>query len=379
MHCIVIGAGIIGTCTALRLAQSGAQVTLLETSLPGDGTTSTTFAWVNASGKRPREYFELNVAGIQAHRRFLAEWTSTPWLVPTGSLRWETAPESQERLIKGVEELRDWGYSATLLSPGQVTRDLEPDLLIDPAVEAVAFYPDESHIYPRQFLTNLLRAGQALGVELHTHTRVVDFDIRSNRVQGVILESGTKLQADIVVCCCGRWTSEVVQLAGVNLPLISPDPPASPAVGLLIVTSGVCADIRRVVHTPDIGMRPDGSNRLLLNAEDLDRASTLHTPLFPPSQAAEEVLERAGQYVQHMASARIEFIIRGIRPIPQDGFPAVGWAKNLEGLYMIVTHSGVTLGPALAEMATREIYGTPEKLLAPFRPERFWIAQEGTA
>src|SRR5262249_45340581 len=143
--------------------------------------TGTTFAWVNASSKRPREYFELNVAGMRAHRRLSAEWTNASWIVSTGSLKWETTHKGQERLIKDVEELSEWGYSATLLSPRQVLRDLEPDLLIDPAVEAVAFYPDESHIYPKQLLACLLRTMLTMGVELHTNTRVVDFDVRGNR------------------------------------------------------------------------------------------------------------------------------------------------------------------------------------------------------
>jgi len=375
MRCNVIGAGIIGTCTELRLAQRGAQVTLLEASLPGDGTTGTTFAWVNASSTHPREYFELNVAGMRAYRRILAEGTNAPWLVSTGSLRWETTPEGQGQLIKDVEELREWGYSATLLSPRQVLRDLEPDLLMDPAVEAVAFYPDESHIYPKQLLTYLLRALLALGVELRTNTRVVDFDICGKRINGVVLASGSHIDADVVVCCCGRWTSEVVSLAGVDLPLISPNTPSSPAVGLLVVSSGICADIRRVVHANDVSIRPDGSSRLLLCSAELDRSITLQTPLSPPPPAAEELLGRACKHVKNMASARIESTIRGIKPVPQDGFSIVGWVADIEGLYVIVTHSGVTLGPALAEMATREIYGTPEKILAPFRPSRFRVNQ----
>src|SRR5207248_10672435 len=67
MRCIVIGAGIIGTTVALRLAQRGAAVTLLDQGLPGGGTTGTTFAWVNASAKEPRSYFDLNAAGMAAH------------------------------------------------------------------------------------------------------------------------------------------------------------------------------------------------------------------------------------------------------------------------------------------------------------------------
>jgi glycine/D-amino acid oxidase-like deaminating enzyme len=72
-----------------------------------------------------------------------------------------------------------------------------------------------------------------------------------------------------------------------------------------------------------------------------------------------------------METARVESAILAIRALPEDELSAVGWAPGVEGLYVMVTHAGVTLAPALAEMATREINGTPEKMLAMFRPGRF--------
>jgi len=377
-RCVVIGAGIIGTCTALRLAQRGAQVTLVEAGLPGDGTTGTTFAWVNASSKRPRAYFELNVAGMVAHRRLRAEWVDAPWFIPSGNLEWEHTPNAQMRLIRRAEELREWGYPVVFLSPRQVIRDLEPDLLIDEAVEAVAFYPDEGYIYPRPLLTHLLRAVRALGVELYTGVAVVDFILNNDRVSGVTLASGRRIEADVVVCCCGCWTPEVLRRVGIDLPLVSPHTPSSPAVGLLVLSSGVCADIRRVVHAPGISIRPDGSGRLLMHSNEFDREVTLQTSLSPVPPAAQGVLETARKYVRNMASARVESAVIGIRPIPRDGLSVVGWAPGITGLYVVVTHSGVTLGPALAEMATSEIYGTEEKVLGPFRPGRFQVPAEVT-
>ncbi|HEV2663050.1 MAG TPA: FAD-dependent oxidoreductase [Ktedonobacteraceae bacterium] len=370
MRCIVIGAGIIGVCTALRLAQQGAEVTLVEAGLPGDGTSGTSFAWVNAGGKRPREYFELNVAGMRAHRRLAAEWPHAPWFVPTGNLAWEDTPEGQELLVKKAEELRAWGYAVELLSPRQVVRDLEPDLLIEKTVEAVAFYSDEGHIYPRLLLTYLLRAARSLGVALCTSAKVIDFQMHGNRVNGIVLESGNRIDADVIVCCCGRWTGEVLRYVGVDLPLISPIVQDSPAVGLLVLSSGICAEVRRVVHAPDINLRPDGFSRLLLHSDDLDRHVTLSTQFSPPPHAAEVLLERANKVVRNMEHARVESATLGIRPIPADGLSVVGWTPGVEGLYVIVTHSGVTLGPALAEMATREVNGATEPMLAPFRPER---------
>jgi len=43
----VIGAGIVGACVAMHLAQAGAAVTLLEKNGPGSGATEKSFAWLN--------------------------------------------------------------------------------------------------------------------------------------------------------------------------------------------------------------------------------------------------------------------------------------------------------------------------------------------
>jgi glycine/D-amino acid oxidase-like deaminating enzyme len=50
--------------------------------------------------------------------------------------------------------------------------------------------------------------------------------------------------------------------------------------------------------------------------------------------------------------------------------PVVGWA--LDGLYLVATHSGGTLAPALGELVAGEVIGQRElPALAPLRPGRF--------
>jgi glycine/D-amino acid oxidase-like deaminating enzyme len=62
----------------------------------------------------------------------------------------------------------------------------------------------------------------------------------------------------------------------------------------------------------------------------------------------------------------------GFRPTPLDGFPALGRPKGIENLYVAVTHSGVTLAPAIGLFAAQEILdGIRDPLLAPYRADRF--------
>jgi glycine/D-amino acid oxidase-like deaminating enzyme len=56
--------------------------------------------------------------------------------------------------------------------------------------------------------------------------------------------------------------------------------------------------------------------------------------------------------------------------MPSDGLPVVGYVQ--QGLYTIVMHSGITLGPVVAALAAGEISeNICCKLLGPYRPARF--------
>ncbi len=61
----------------------------------------------------------------------------------------------------------------------------------------------------------------------------------------------------------------------------------------------------------------------------------------------------------------------GQRSLPADGLPVVGFTGHDQGLYVITTHSGITLGPLLGELAAREILGETMPELDPYRPDRF--------
>ena len=60
------------------------------------------------------------------------------------------------------------------------------------------------------------------------------------------------------------------------------------------------------------------------------------------------------------------------RAMPSDRLPIVGPLPWLEGLYLAVSHSGVTLAPVLGRLVAAEVATqAADGLLAPFRPTRF--------
>jgi glycine/D-amino acid oxidase-like deaminating enzyme len=369
-RCLVVGAGILGAATALRLAEAGADVELIDAEGPGAGTSGTSFAWVGASALGLWDYFDINVAGVAAHRRLRAEFGAAPWSGSGGSLQWYSDNARQEALAVRVLALREAGYPAALISPGRA-RELEPDLRLAGSVEHVAFHADEGFVWVRPLIAALLRSARARGVVTRWGLRVVGLE---NGPDGAValFHTGERAVADTIVLCCGRWTTDVVRLAGAELPMIPGDERGSIAVGLLVQTSPAVQTVTRVLLADDLMIRPDGGGRLLLHSDEHDRlVDPRHTEGV--DEIATEVVAAASRHLELPAKPTLERAVVGVRALTHDLLPAVGWLPDTDRIYVAVTHSGVTLGPLLGELIASElIAGVDESLLQAFRPARFY-------
>ena len=171
---IVIGAGVMGASVAYRLAQAGADVTVLEATRVGGGTSGISFAWTNAHRKPPKPYHDLNVGGMKAHAALRDEFGATPWWHGGGSLEWEPEPDRAAQR-ENVEQLQSWGYAAEWIDHKQVL-ELEPD--IDPAVigdAPVAYFPEEGWLDPVVYAHAMLSAARRRhGAKVICGARVAD-------------------------------------------------------------------------------------------------------------------------------------------------------------------------------------------------------------
>src|SRR5690242_6547931 len=136
---LVVGAGIIGTALADRLAGQGISVTLVDAGEVGAGTSRTSQAWLNSNHKRPRSYHDLNVAGMAAWRELAAGFDSPGWYAPLGHLVW-----GGSEIISRVEELRAWDYPAELITPAAAMAR-EPEMRV-PDRATVGYFPGEAHV-----------------------------------------------------------------------------------------------------------------------------------------------------------------------------------------------------------------------------------------
>lgn len=362
---IVVGAGVIGTSVAYRLALAGAKVLVIEAGRVGGGTSSCSVAWTNSSNKSPRAYHDLNVFGMRAHVALKNEFAATPWLHGGGRLEWESQAKQGEQQAK-VERLLSWDYAVEWIDKKQLS-ELEPDISHDAIGDApVAWYPDEGWLDPVVYAHAMMSAARKNGATLRTQTKVAGLIIERGAVKGVTTTSGERFEADCVVNCTGRWSNEAIALDAFAVPL-------SPTVGFLVLTPPVPVGIQRVVSTPICAFRPDGAGRLMLHWGPADTAVSPEIGVNPGMEQATNLVESVSRILPGMAPVEPEAARVTLRPIPKDGLSAIGPVPNLESYYVMVTHSGATLSPALGILAADEIINKVERPeLAIFRPARFF-------
>jgi glycine/D-amino acid oxidase-like deaminating enzyme len=368
---IVVGGGVIGSSVAYRLARGGARVTLLDAGPARAGTSWTSFAWVNASSKRPRAYFELNYAGVRAHRRLAEELGEAPWWAPTGHLRWAGDEVGEASLLAEAGTLAGWGYGACTLAPGEA-RELEPGVVLPAGAGRVVSYEEEGWLDTPSFIQAMRRLAAAHGAHVVESPAPVALAARSGHVVGVERADGTRLAADWVVTCVGRWTEELLAPLDVAIPLVTADRPGAAPLGMLVETEPLASPPRRILRGPDVALRPERGGRVRIHSNLLDVELAPGWAPSPDLPLARRALELAAGILPALRGVAIERVLAGLRVLPRDGISIAGWAPGVEGCYVVATHSGVTLAAILGELIASEVgAGTPAALLEPFRPARF--------
>lgn len=362
---IVIGAGVMGASAAFRLAQAGAEVLVLEATRVGGGTSGISFAWTNSHNKPPRPYHDLNVAGMRAHAALREEFGAAPWWHGGGSIEWE-AEDGRAAQAANIERLQSWGYAAEWITLKQL-RELEPD--IDPVIVGdapIAYFPEEGWLDPVLYAHAMLSAACRHGSRLICRARVMEIMLSGNRVSGVRTADGTRHEADVVLNCTGRWANEPMKDTGLRLPL-------APTVGFLVFTPPVASGLSRVVRTPLIDVRPDGAGRLMLHWNPTDAVLSIDSSLTPEMPEARDLVARVRRLLPSIGEVAPEAVRIAVRPIPADHFSAIGTVPRVQGYYLAITHSGVTLAPFLGQVIADEIVHDRERAeLTEFRPTRFF-------
>lgn len=348
---IIVGSGIIGASVAWHLAKAGAAVTVVDEAEAGGVATRNSWAWINASWGNPEPYFRLRMRSIEEWHRLAA---TVPGLIVNwcGGLIWDL-PSNE--LDAYAAQRAAWGHPVRPVDHAEILR-LEPNLRDVPA--RAYHVAGEGVVEPLQATLALLAAAQQLGAELLVNTPIKWLVEEDGKVSGVMTDVGA-IHADEIVVAAGAGSARLLDSIGITLKMSTPagllshSKPAPPLLHGLVMTPGLhlrqTAEGRIVAGTDFAGADPDGD----------------------PEGLAADLQSRVQAMVKGAEVLPLDFHTLGFRPTPADGFSAIGRPRDRPGLYTVVTHSGVTLAPALGLFAAEEILGGGrDALISTFHPDR---------
>lgn len=366
----VIGAGVLGLAVAQSLSRRGAQVTVFDKNYPGSGTSQTSYAWVNANGKEPTSYHDLNAHAIDEHKRWQASHpASARWLLETGTLEWAADESSLRQLAQRAAKLTTLDYPVEKRSRAALLGAM-PELKLDPRVQHAWSFPSECLLYPSLFIASLLADLRTSGGQLVCNNEVTTLTGSAQDVH-LTLASGDEWRGDQLVLATGRWAPELISQCGLELAMTDANRADPVACSFLAQTQPLPIPLKCNLITPELNVRPDGGGRLMLQALDLDQHADPARPVSPDGLIGKEMLRRLRRLFKNTEGARIERIETGQRSRPADGLPALGYISESARVYLMVSHSGMTLAPLLGRLvAEAMLSGTASPMLSAFAPHR---------
>ncbi len=355
---VVVGAGMIGLCSALSLVRRGVRdIAIVDRGgVCGESTgASAGGIWLahehlntgidDAHALRGRELF------AQLDEEFDFDYVRGGLLKPAASVGVEDAR-------RAVERTRAAGLEAEWIS-GSAVREIEPRLDYD---GGAFFFPGDGSIHPLKLAAALIRYLRDRATRICLATTVLSIG------KGRVETNRGSISAPTVVVTAGAWTPLLTRLLGWEPP-IRPIRgtllawPAQPAGTLRAVTFGrrfyywqlACGPIAGGGSEDDIGFKPGVDEATAAEIRSEFRA------LFPS-----------------LAGMPDGYGWSGFRPFCADLNPVVGAVPGHERVYVAAGHfrRGIQLGPLTGELLAEEIVsGRPAPGAAAFRPERFGGAQ----
>lgn len=374
---IIIGAGSVGTPTALFLAEAGFKVLVIDKNpSSGQGSNKRAIGGLRATHSDPAK-IRLSMRSLD----IISSWKEKygddlEWY--KGGYCFVAYREEEEKTLREVLPLqKSLGLNIDWLE-AQELRRLLPDL--NPReLRGGTLSPDDGHASPLLANEAFYRRAKAAGAEFKFKENVTNLLIESGKIKGVVSDRG-QYGAQVVINAAGAWAAEVARMAGVEIP-VTPDSHEA----------AVTEPVQRFFHPMIVDLRPaDGSANYYFYQHATGQVIFCITPnpslwgfdVRETGQFLPMVSKRMIDLMPRLKNIRVRRTWRGLYPMTPDGFPIVGWTREVDGFLLAagMCGQGFMLGPGLAELLTRIVARQPqpadEEILSYLSPYRSFVSEE---
>ena len=361
--CIIVGSGVAGLSSALRLAKAGWRVTVLEreeigreASWAGGGILCPLYGW-----RYPESVMRLAAAGMAQYRHFTDELKANghtdPELFPSGMLILDPGSTPAEQ-----SSVSNWATHYGIQHQWQDANQHFPHL----PQERALWLPDIETVRNPRLMRALTESVREAGVDIRAHTPVHGLILDTNRVTGVRTEHGD-LFAEHVLITAGAWSGQLVpdQL----IPGLSPVE-IFPVRGQMIrFDASMHTGLPTILMDEGVYLIPRQDGSVVVGSTVEHVGFDKHTT----DEAMARLHRKAIELWPNLAHAPIAQQWSGLRPGTRDEIPYIGAHPEIAGLFVSTGfyRNGLAMAPAVAEMITDVMLGQPTKIdLSDYRIDR---------
>jgi len=410
---IIVGGGVIGICSAYYLSSHGIKVTVLDKGKIGHGSSFGNCGLIVPSHSIPLAAPGVILQGL----KWMFDSTSPFYIKPRFSYElilwlWKFMKAcNQKKANKGIETLAKLtkesmslyeqimetnpdldcnfrkegllmvyktaeGYSLGLHEAEEVAahgiesqsmtnqelQRFEPGLRKD--VHGGVYYPDDGHLDPYKFVSQLSNLVKSKGVEVVEDAEVQDLIVSGNKISKVVT-SNEEYTPNWTIITAGAWSPNLSKKIGAELPV-------QPAKGYSVSYNRIGLSVKTpmLLSEAKIGVNPviDGI-RLAGTLELTGIDSSIN------EKRVQAIVDSAHQYLSgDSAKFEVSDVWTGMRPVTPDGVPVIDRIPNVDNLIVATGHAmlGMTMGPVTGKAVSEIVAGDPHSIdLMPLKFGRF--------
>lgn len=304
---------------------------------------------------------DLNFASRACYEQLADELGDDFLLTKRGLLMLCKTQQTLDEESHAAQKANQLGIPAEALDAAAAAK-LEPNITMD--IAGAVYFPKDCHLSPAKFMQSLLRQLQKMGVGFRWETQLTGWRARDGKIEAAKTSNG-ELLADQYVLAAGAWSSQTLVDLNLRLPMQAgkgynvtmKNPRQMPAIAAIFTEA-------RVAITPlGESLRFGGTMEI----------AGLNETISP--QRVQGIIEAVPRYYPAFKTEDFAGIQPwvGLRPCSPDGLPYVGRFANYVNLTAATGHAmmGMSLGPITGKLVSEILSGEkPSIETGMLRPER---------
>ncbi len=355
---LIIGAGSVGVPLSYYLAKKGKKVAVIEkNSSVGRGQNRAAIGGMRATHSDPAK-IKIGLETLKIMREmkgkfgFDVDWVEGGYFFPIYTKKDEEKFKKVLKIQKSYKLNIDWISKEKIkqITPG----------INDTNLRGGIYSPNDGSASPLKTADAFFMLAKKNNVDFYFNEEVVKSEISENEIKKIFTNKN-EYKSDIVIDCSGGDAKEVGKIFNLDLPIFPESHEA-----------GITEPVERFFEPMIVDMRPeqDSANYYFYQNKEgqivfcitpnpnIPGKDCDNTSIFLP-----QVIKRMINLYPRLRNIRVRRTWRGLYPMTPDGFPIIGYTKEMKNLFLAVgmCGQGFMLGPGLGKILSEVIADKTQK------------------